>query len=62
MSELIFSDIKKKYNMTDEQLYAWASKSLGISKEDVVFQMAIESGEIDGDIVVLQINQEKRLT
>jgi len=51
MTEINFEDIKKKYNMTDEQLYAWAKKSLGLSKEDVDFQIALQSNEISGDII-----------
>jgi len=53
MKELDFEEIKKENNFTDEELYAWAERVLGMSRLDVDFYMALESGEIEGDVIEL---------
>lgn len=38
-------------NLTDEELVEFAMKELGMGEEDVWLMLAIERGEVDGDVV-----------
>lgn len=49
--EVSMTEYGQKNNMTDEELVNYFSKELNIPKEDVWLMLAIERGEVDGDVI-----------
>jgi|GEM_PF-4751865 len=54
-AKMTLSEIGKKQNLTDAQLIKLAKEQLGMSEEEATLMLAIERGEIDGDIVEDQL-------
>lgn len=45
------SEYGKKHNLSDEQLIQYAKDNLGMDEEDARLMLAIERGEVDGDVI-----------
>lgn len=50
---LTLNEYGKEHNLTDEELIEFAKKTLGMDEEDIWLMLAIERGEVDGDIIEL---------
>ncbi len=45
------SEYGKANNLNDDQLVAYAKEKFGMDEEDTRLMLAIERGEVDGDVI-----------
>lgn len=48
---MTLSEYGKANNLSDDELVAYAKEHLGMDEEDTRLMLAIERGEIDGDVI-----------
>lgn len=53
MKEVNFTEYGKLNNLSDEQLVAWIKKRTKMDEEDIYLMLAIERGETDSDVIVI---------
>lgn len=51
MTSVTLSEYGKQNNLTDEQLIALAKERWDMDEEDIRLMLAIERGEVDGDVI-----------
>jgi hypothetical protein len=49
--EISMTEYGKQNDMTDDELVDYFSKELHMPKEDIWLMLAIERGEVDGDVI-----------